>query len=218
MGKHIGSLGRKRQPLDLEFDYFGQTIRVNPSATDAVELEFIEAGKDIDMAGIEDLDLSKAETLSDEDQARLLAKASQAQVEMYKATMRSLRDLIHPDDFEAYWRQGRKNGQRIRDMWLDIRAITEAVLEETTDFPTGQRSGSGDGQSATSGWSEVASPSPDLLANSDLVAALAINRGRPDLQEFYVMEHENRVQAEMEERDRERRDHGKLVAAGLASG
>jgi len=215
MGRSIGSLGRKREPLDLEFDYFGSKIRVNPHATDAVEIEFLEAGRDVDVEGLADLDLSDLEALKPEDQARLLTAASRSVTAGFKATMTALHDLIHPDDFATYWRLAKENGQQVSDLWADIRALTGAVVEATTDFPIGRRSGSPDGSPRTPDSSAVGSPSPDLLSGSDLHQALALERGRPDIQEFYVMQHEERIRVQREAIEAERRDREKLHEAGI---
>lgn len=216
MGKSIGSLGRKREPLDLTFDYFGETIRVNPHATDAVEIEFLEAGRDIEIEGIENLTAADAMALSPEDQLKLMAAATEAQAQAFRATTKALRGLIHPDDYATYWRLVHANGQLIRDLWRDIRLLTGAVLEATTDFPTGQPSDSAGGPSEISDSSAVGSPSPALRTGTDLEKALAINRGRPDLQEFFVMQHESEQYEIQEQRDRDKRDRERLTAAGLA--
>jgi len=220
MGRNIGTLGQRREPLDLEFSYFDDTvIRVHPQATDAVEIEFLEAARDIDMSALEGLDLSKIDAMDPEQQVKLIRTMSAATAAGYGSLLTSLHRLIHPDDFEKYWRLGMEHGQQIRDRMADVRAITTAVIEATTDFPSGQRSASPSGPATTPPSSAVASPSPPApRPGTDLEIALALDRGRPDIQEFYVMEAEQRAAMAQEERDRVARDARKLAEAGLTTG
>lgn len=213
MGRSIGTLGRQREPLDLEFTYFGKVIRVHPCATDAVELEFLKAGEDIDYSALEGVDLSKVDALDSAKMAAAVQVMSQALRAGLLAVVDALKQLIHPDDWETYWRLGMEHGQQVRDRMADMRAITTAVVETTTDFPTGRRAGSPPGPGATPPASTAgSSPAPA----SDLEVSLALERGRPDIQEFYVMQAEDRERAERERSERATKDEAKLVAAGYA--
>jgi hypothetical protein len=215
MGKNIGRLGVERPPLDLEFSYFGDTvIRVHPYATDQVEIEFLEAADSIDVSRLEGLDLTKLGAMDQSEQADLMRTMNDAQRAAFRAMMKSLRQLIHPDDFATYWRLGTENGQQIRDRMRDIRSITDAVLAAETDFPTGQPGDSQRGQMPTPDSSAAGSPS--AAEASDMVTALALERGRPDIQEFFVMEQEAKEQREREARESAERDHQRLQDAGLA--
>jgi hypothetical protein len=214
MGKNIGRLGQQRADLDLEFDYFDQVVRVHPHATDAVEIEFLEAAKDIDLAEMENLDLAAIEAMPEDDRMRLLRSMSHAAQAGHRALMTSLRRLIHPDDFDTYWKVGNEHGQQLRDRMADIRAITAAVVEATTDFPTRQPSASPPGRTPAPPSSVAGSPSPGTHP-TDLTVSLALERGRPDIQEFYLLEHERLEQETREVREREERDRRKLTEAGL---
>jgi hypothetical protein len=216
MGRHIGTLGRQREPLDLEFGYFGATIRVHPQATDAVELEFLRAADDVDMSALDGVDMSTVDAVDPERLQAALRALGRAQRAAHQAVLDALHQLIHPDDFAAYWRLGMEHGQQIRDRMADVRAITTAVVEATTDFPTGRPAGSQPGPATTPPGSGDASLSPAAPA-SDLDVALALERGRPDLQEFYVMQAEEREQAEREAREKAAKDRAKLATAGLAT-
>lgn len=213
MGKNIGSLGRQRDPLDLEFDYFGTTLRVHPFASDEVEIEFLEAGRNIDMDELSDLDLAKFDQLDDAAQLKALRDLTTAQREGYKAMMRSLRRLVHPDDFDAYWKIGGERGQQVTDRMADVKAITSAVIEATTDFPIGPPSTSPDGPPETRPSSGDISFS---LVASDFDKAMALERGRPDIQEFFVMEKEARDLEAAQAAAQNAADMEKLRAAGLA--
>lgn len=215
MGKSIGSLGREREPLDLEFEYFGKTLRVHPFASDDVEVEFIDAGRDIDVDSLMSMDLTKFDNLDEAEQTRLLGEIGKAQRAGYVALMRSLRRLIHPDDFETYWKLGAEHGQQVIDRMRDVRAISSAVVEAVTDFPTGQPSDSPPGPATTPPSSEVVSYSQTRGA-SDFDRAMALERGRPDLQEFFVMEKEYQEAAAREAREAAERDRQRLADADLA--
>lgn len=214
MARSIGSLGRKREALDLEFDYFGETLRVHPHATDEVELDFLEAGRDIDVEALRGLDEQSLNGMDTEEQLRLLGELSKAQRVGYLAVRDALRKLVHPDDFERYWRLGTENGQMVRDRMRDIKSLTEAIVEESTDFPTGRQSGSPDGPSTTPPSSEVVSYS-QTRGGSDFERALALERERPDIQEFFVMQREYELNEAAEARQRKARDEQKLTEAGL---
>lgn len=215
MGRNIGTLGQDREPLDLEFTYFGATIRVHPYATDAVEIEFLDAGRDLDLSELEDVDLSKVDALEPAQKAKLASTLGEVAAAGARALSDALRKLVHPDDWATYWRLGMEHGQQVRDRMADIKRITSAVVEATTDFPSGRPSGLPSGRAATPPGSAAGSSSPGMHP-SDLEIALALERGRPDLQEFYLMEQEYRDQQALQERSQERRDHEKLVAAGYA--
>jgi hypothetical protein len=215
MAKNIGSLGRRREPVDLEFDYFGHTVRVNPQASDAVEVEFLEAGRDVDVEALQDLDLAAIEAMDPAEQAKLVRTMDKVVRSGYLALMSSLRQLVHPDDWDTYWKVGADNSQQLRDRMADVKAITQAVVEATTDFPGGRRSGSPAGPATTPPSSAAVSPSPAPRQASDLEISLALERGRPDIQEFYVMEAELREQQAREEREQAAKDRRKLAAAGL---
>jgi hypothetical protein len=219
MAKTIGTLGRTRPPLDLDFDYFGAKVRVHPAANDSVEIDFMEAGKHIDTSALEAVDFEHLDTLSTEEQAALLRTLGEATQAGYDVLMGTLRRLIHPDDFDLYWRLGMENGQQIRDRMADIRALTTAVVEETTDFPIGPPSDSPRGPSTTPASSGAGSRSVEtveLPRGTDLERALALERGRPDIQEFYVMEAEQAKAREAETAAKDARDRRKLTEAGLS--
>jgi hypothetical protein len=215
MGKNIGTLGREHPPLDLEFTYFDKTIRVHPHATDEVEVEFVEAGRDIDLAELEGVDFDTVEAMTDADRVKLIRTMSRAQQAGYHALMDALHRLIHPDDFQSYWDTGKEHGQQVRDRMADIRAITAAVTEAVTDFPTGRRSGSPPGPAPTPASSGAGSSSPDIGHPTDLQVALALERGRPDIQEFYVMQAEQEEAEKRQRREADQRDQRKLAEAGL---
>lgn len=195
MTRHLGSLGRQREPLDIAFDYFGETIRVHPRASDTVEMEFIEAGQDIDLDQFEGVDLANVDAagLDAERTERLAREVSKAARRGWEALLACLQQVIHPDDWPAYRRLARENGQQFTDLMADLRKITAAVVEADTGFPTTPPSGSPGGLAATLVKSEGGSSSP--ADSSDTDRALVLRRGRPDLQEFFVQAEEEQQRA-----------------------
>lgn len=187
MGRSIGDLGVRRAPVDLEFGYFGATIRVHPAASDTVELEFLDAGRDIDIEALQNHDL---DTLDDEQRFAVVSATVRAVRAGYLLVKGSLQQVIHPDDWQTYWRLARENGQRIADLMTDLKRITAAVVEADTGFPTLPPSASADGPESTPPRSAVASSSVGGRPVSDADKALAMLRSRPDLQEFVVMQEE----------------------------
>lgn len=185
MGRSIGDLGVRREPVDLEFGYFGATIRVHPAASDTVELEFLDIGRDIDLGALQDQDLDDLDR-----QAEVVAAMGRAVRAGYMLIKDSLQQLIHPDDWDAYWRLARENGQRIGDLMADLKKITTAVIEADTGFPTRPPSGSDGGHESTPPRSAAGSSSAAARPASDADQALRMLRSRPDLQEFIVLQEE----------------------------
>ncbi len=192
MGRNIGTLGVPREPLDLEFTYFdGVVIRVHPQASDSTEVEFLALVGDAQMEALEEVDLDEV------DDGQAGPTVDVAVIRSVQALMDGLRSMIHPDDWRTYWEVGKKHGQQTRDRMADLKAITKAVMEATTDFPTRLSSGSTAGPAAMPGNSTAGSSSPATAASTaDTVRAaapvsgtdqaLALLRGRPDLQEFIL--------------------------------
>lgn len=150
---NIGRFGRTYEKVALDFDYFEATIRVNPSCSRAAIVEFLAEAGDVDQ----------------EDEVR----ASQL-------IMRTMREVVHPDDFDRFWTIAKRERQ---DPQGDILPIAQQVIEATTGFPTGQPSASGSGPTSTPPKFEVDLPSPgtpDLDPRT--LTGLRITDGRPDLQ------------------------------------
>lgn len=167
----LGRLGRKYDPIDLDFDWFEATIRVNPSCSRAALVEFIAEAGTVDQAD---------------------------EIRGAQLIMRMLREVIHPDDFEQFWTIAKRERQ---DPKNDLMPIAQQVIEKTSDFPTGQSSASTSGPASTPPRFEVDLPSqgvpaPTLTGAPDAPRtaadkALRMLRGRPDLQEFVVMQEES---------------------------
>ncbi len=178
----LGSLGKRRDPLDIDFDWFGHSVRVNPVASDLIEVEFLEKASAIDLDGV-DLDKIGAggevtgEDLQAMNQVMKAGRAAQ------QAQVGAIRQLIHPDDWDVFWREAVANGQSLADLMDVQRALTEAITKARTGFPTGQSSGSSAGAETTPPRFEVDLPSPDVPGLDPLtLQGLQVTDGRPDLQ------------------------------------
>lgn len=149
----IGSFGRKYDRIDLDFEYFGTTIRVNPAVSKAGLIQF----------------LAEAGDPGQQDEVR------QAQIIMYL-----IRECVAPDDFELFWGIAKRERQ---DPQEDLMPLCNSIMEAVAAFPTGQSSGSPAGPSTTPQRYEVALPSQDVpdLSPTDL-RAIELLGGRPDLQ------------------------------------
>jgi hypothetical protein len=187
MARSIGDLGVRREPVDLEFRYFGSVIRVHPAASDTVELEFLDAGRDIDINALQGKDLAELDLDEKLAAVSTIGKAVRAGYLLIKS---SLQQVIHPDDWPTYWRLAHENGQRIADLMADLKRITVAVVEADTGFPTMPPSASADGPETTRQSYAGASSSEPARHSSDADKALQMLTSRPDLQEFIVLQEE----------------------------
>lgn len=150
---HLGSFGVARDTAAHDFDYFGATIRTNPAATDLALTDFMERATHID-------------------------EKDPAVVTVIKDFMR---DLIHAEDFDEFWRLARRHGQTNEDLLAVQKAVVSAIIGR----PTGRPSASSGGRKSTRAKSKAGSSSR------------VINRleGRPDLQLAVVAAEEANVAA-----------------------
>lgn len=116
---NIGNLGTPREENDLDFGYFGETIRVHPDASDSVATQFAVRAQAIDAK-------------------ENLAAAVVATTDFLKA-------LIHPEDFDRFLSTAVKNRQTNEDLLT----VAGAILEAASGFPTTQPSDSSDGPQHT---------------------------------------------------------------------
>lgn len=137
----IGSFGSTRAPVNLGFWWCGQDpenwIRVHPNATDIDFIAFMSMASEVQV------DLTDEDRQDPARMAAALEKATGAVDTMYKF----LSGQIHPDDWDRFLRIAKENRQRVQDIMILARQITEAVSR----FPTGQPSDSrGIGSTTTS--------------------------------------------------------------------
>lgn len=164
----IGSLGTIRDAVELDFDYFGLVIRVNPDTTDLNLWEFLEGATGVDA----------------EDNTKSI-----------RAVGAYLHDLIHPDDWQTFWAAAKANRQQLQDLMQTARDISAAVAgfptgrrSDSSDGPptTSPRSGAG-----TS--SERRAARRTTTITTDAQAALEMVGGRPDLKVVVADAYQARV-------------------------
>ncbi len=159
----IGSFGKRYDRIDLDFEYFGTTIRVNPSCSQAALLEFMADAGNVDQAD---------------------------EVRSAQLIMRTMREVVHPDDFDLFWKLAKAERQ---DPVQDILPIAQAVIEAVTGFPTGQPSASGPGPATTTPSYVVDLPSQDVPTLDPVtLKGIRLTEGRPDLQVAMLRAGENR--------------------------
>lgn len=165
----VGNFGnpnrRSSLPDNLRFGFFGQEIRVNPEVSQAQLIELSANVPDGDDLG---------------------------DVEAAKLIMSTLRAVIHPDDWDAFWSTAKAENQ---DIQQDLMPIVQAVVEATTGFPTGQQSDSTPTPSNGGQKYAVEFPSEGLptLTPSQLREANRLNAlQRPDLQAALLQTVESR--------------------------
>jgi hypothetical protein len=168
---HLGSFGTRREAVEADFEYFGETIRVHPDASDLYQAELMIVASGIDVG---EIDLNDPNSWTAE-QATAVQKANDAAVN-------ALRGVIHPDDWDLFF----KTAQANRQQTLDLMALSKQVTEAVAGFPTGQPSGSSAGRQNTKQKSKAASS-----ARRGLKAL----EGRPDLQMAVVKAYEARTEA-----------------------
>ncbi len=149
---NIGNLGVPKPAEPDTFGWFGTEIRVHPRLTDLLLMDFME-----EAAGME------------EDDPRVMG--------FVKAQTRL---VIHPDDFDVFWRGALDNGQSS----IDLLTVMKTIVESQSQRPTLLPAGSSAGQPRTVTTSPVDSYSP-ATGDSPLTAmdrqAIESMPGRPDL-------------------------------------
>lgn len=167
MTRSLGTLGTPHDAIDASFDYFGVVVRVHPNAGDLELIEFM-----MDAAQVDALDQMKA-----------MASIS-----------RYLKGLVHPDDWDVFWRTAKANRQTMDDLMM----LGQRIVSEASGFPTQPHTGSSGGQSTIEPRSKVTSSGAagtPARREADTRRALDLVSGRPDLKEVYLMADEARVAA-----------------------
>lgn len=112
-GSDLGELGVEHADVDLTFGYFGVKIRVNPTLSEFVMVEFM-------------------------DQASRVDENDPRAVTMTKDFIRA---LIHEDDFEEFWKIARSRRQGSTDIQKMAAKILESVSGRPTGLPSDSASG-----------------------------------------------------------------------------
>lgn len=171
----LGEFGTPRDAVELDFQWFGTTIRVHPDASDLRTADFLLEFGDLDM--------------DDEASAR---RAMEVMSE-------HLLGQIHPDDRDEFWRLAKANRQQMADIMAVSKAITEAVAgfptpQSSDSAPTPPRTGPRSSGTASSRAQRRAAEraAPRQKDRRDVVTdnALSLLEGRPDLKLALVRQRE----------------------------
>lgn len=156
-----GSFGTVREAIDADFVYFGQTIRLNPDASDLYQVKLMELLQSVDLGSI-DFDDPSSWT---REQANAIQGATSSVLEAMKGQ-------IHPDDWDLFLKTANANRQQT----MDLMALSQQLTEAVAGFPTVQSDDSSAGPSNIQPKSKAGSSSPATGR------ALTLLKGRPDLQ------------------------------------
>lgn len=173
----LGNFGTARPPLDLDFGWFGATIRVNPRASDLGLTEFMATAEGIVLP---DLDIDEANPTAE--QLQQMTAAMNAMAAVTKALQKFMREQIHPDDWDEFWRLAKGNGQQNTDLMALSKALAAEIAQHATGFPTGPSSDSSPTPPTTSPKSSGGSSSAQDKAKKILA-------GRPDLRLALARQH-----------------------------
>lgn len=134
----LGTFGTVRPPLELDFGWFGATIRVNPRASDLSFTDFMSTAEGISLPDLDGID----EDNPTAEQLQQLASAMNAMASVTQALRKMLREQIHPQDWDEFWLLAKENGQQNSDLMAVSKALSQEITEHAAGFPTGQPSDS----------------------------------------------------------------------------
>lgn len=141
MGASFGKLGVEHPAPDQNdpdtFEWFGSTVRVIAEVNEIELIDLMDAARDLDAAGLAGL----------------------------AALKDAFRMLIHPEDFDGFWKLAKANRQKTED----LAQVFQVLVQGATDRPTRQPSDSSAGPLVTA-------------ASSPAVSVSEARPGRPDLQ------------------------------------
>lgn len=129
----LGSFGTPRDALDINFDYFGTMVRVNP-----------------DLSGVSLIDFMREATGLDQGDPDIKAVVGAADSMLHY--------IVHPDDFDAFWAVAKSQRQTLED----LTDLMQQLIEAVTEVPTERPSTSSDGPLSTEPSSSDVSSLPDI--------------------------------------------------------
>lgn len=150
---NLGSFGDETELEVDTFDWFGTELRVNPLAGEVAYLDFVE----------------KFGSLEENDPRAVTASKD------------FMREIVHEDDFDVFWRIARERRQGIERLF----GVAMKIIEAITGRPTERSSDSPPGPSATAENSTAASYSR--------VRQELEQEGRADLALVYLQAEEAKV-------------------------
>ena len=147
------------------FEYFGETIRLNPNFSELDYLDFMEEAGSIDEMSIQAIGVTK----------------------------RFLKAMVHPDDFGLWWEVARKNRQGIQDLLVIANKLLTVMTGRPTEAPSGSLAGRQ--VTTVSSKLDSSSPESPLTDMDRRVIDRKLAEGRPDMANAALMaaEHRQRV-------------------------
>jgi hypothetical protein len=136
-------------PETPKFPWYGVEVRVHPTLSDTALVDLME---------------ESGEYEDDSPEAAIAVK-------------RFIRDVIHPDDFDDFWKLGKAHGLQT----LQFAEVAARIIEAVTGDPTKESHDSSNGQLPT------ATKSQDGSSKLTRTIAELENEGRADLAEFYLL-------------------------------
>lgn len=171
----LGDLSGPTTTIELDFEWFGHTIRVNPNASDLDLVEFMIDG---------------TQTQEADDVASMHALG------------RYMQRLIHPEDFRLFWDTAKDHGQGLEQILKTTQTIEAAIADFRTGQP-GVSSG-GPATTAPKSKAVSSRPAAHgrsgAVTEQETAQVLQLFRGRPDLQTIVI----DADQARRAEADRQR--------------
>lgn len=165
----LGEFGEEVEDVDLTFGYFGEEIRVNPTAGELTYMDF----------------MARASEIEESDNAGGI-----------KLTMGFLKDQVHPDDWELFWGLAMEKRQTLEKLMKVSKAIVEAVSGFPTGQPSDSRAGRrATAKKSKAGSSRRATSRPREITSVELPrepTAMEILKDRPDLQLVIAKAQESR--------------------------
>lgn len=121
MARVVGDFTPRREvgtaAEELAFGYFGETIRISYDFGEAAFVDWVDE----------------------------YGQLGENDVKGMLATKRLMEQVVHPDDFEMFWRLARANKQTS----VDLAGVFKAALEAMSERPTSRPSDSSDGPATT---------------------------------------------------------------------
>ena len=158
----IGEFSFVEKPeIEETFTWGDEKFRINPDLSDSATLDVFEIANQLEV---------------DQDNPEVQAKA----LSMAKTFMR---DVVHPEDFDRFWKLGRKHRQGTEEYM----ALGMKVVGGLSENPPSERPASSDG------------PQPIAVKSVDALSSRVIEReeakGRSDIAEIVQMAAEARAGA-----------------------
>lgn len=145
--------GEEAEPIIASFTWFGERFRVNPDLTETVVVDLFEAAQRVK---IDD-------------------------PEQFSAAKDYVREHVHPEDFERFWRLVKAKRQNVEALMSLCWGILEGVAERPTPPPSGSSGGRPDiRQSSERGASDRGADVPTIAEHQRGALEQEVANSAPD--------------------------------------